>query len=463
MKRHIVGGLESGGPPAGILAVFAAMLFMTPARAQTDAPDSLWQALKNAEVSGSVMYFQRHRERYRVEEDRFGSNLHHRTLQSEIHLSTPYALGNTLGLEVGLFGAVDLANGAGAPDHEINFFPWQNPWSADWSKHDARNGFSLYRAYLKAQRMTDNGRWWGKLGYFQPEGPGVLGVNWSLMPGTYSGAEGGFEHGALSVAAAYVTRYKAPWYRKTYPFMDNEGHDTGRLWSLGARYTLSPGVTAEAAYGEAPGYLRSAHLKFKYDRDGRRASYQLYVMGDRTGGGANDLYAGGKAWQHYLALSQEFAPYTLKAEFTHTRAPASSTGHLGYFAYRLTGWYGGAKGAYEPWWDNRSDWNHNRESALFVSFSRALGDWGWPGVSVGVSAARGWNGRVHGVAEILKERSWSIDMSYRMPSGALKDASLSVHYTRYDNGTHLPSWQGYKNLFQDERDLKVLLIIPWQG
>ncbi|GHU03719.1 hypothetical protein FACS1894158_02660 [Betaproteobacteria bacterium] len=462
MERHVKPGAY---PLAHSLMVMAVLLFTTPAQAQdSEFSAPLWTALQKTEIAGSVMYFQRNRERYRVDEDRFGSNLHHSTLQSEIHISTPYVLNNTLGLEVGFFGTTDLGNGAGAPDHEISFFPWQNPWSADWSKRDASSGVSLYRAHLKAQNITEQGRWWGKLGYFQPEGPGVLGVNWSLMPGTFSGAEGGFEHGPLSVAGAYVTRYKAPWYRHTYRFLDSEQRDTSNLWSLGARYTLATGLTAEAAYGEAPGYLRSAHLKFKYDRDGRYASYQLYVMGDRASSGANDLYAGGgKAWQHYLAFSQAFAPYTFKAEFTHTRAPTSSTGHVGYFAYRLSGWYGGVKGAYEPWWDNRSDWNHNRESAAFLSLSRTLGDWGLPGARIGASAARGWSGRVYGVSETLKERAWSIDLGYRLSSGVLKDASFSLHYTRYDNGTHLPSWTGYKNLFQDERDVKVLVVIPWQG
>ncbi|MDR2689462.1 MAG: hypothetical protein LBB76_06855, partial [Azoarcus sp.] len=172
--------MRRGKPVAGLLAsVLSCLACATPARAD-DGPDTLWRALENAKVGGSAMFFQRHRERYDVEKNRFGSNLHHRTLQGEIHVSTPYALGNTLGLEAGLFGTADLANGAGAPDHEISFFPWQNPWSADWTKRDARSGFSLYRAHLKAQRVTDTGRWWGKLGYFQPEGPGVLGVNWSL-------------------------------------------------------------------------------------------------------------------------------------------------------------------------------------------------------------------------------------------------------------------------------------------
>jgi hypothetical protein len=264
------------------------------------------------------------------------------------------------------------------------------------------------------------------------------------------------------VAAAYATRYKAPWFRRTYPFLDGERRDRGRLWSLGTRYELESGLTAEAAYGEAPGYLSSAHLKFKYERDGRYASYQLYVMGDRADSGPNDLYAGDRAWQHYLAFSQDFSPWTFKAEFPHTRAPTSSSEHLGYFVYRLSGWYGGSNGAYEPWWDNRSDWNHHRESAAFLGLSRALDDCGWPGASVGVSAARGWGGRVFGVSETLKERAWSVDLGYRVSSGFLKDASFSIHYTRYDNRTHLPSWDGFKNAFQDERDLKVLLIIPWQ-
>jgi hypothetical protein len=444
------------------LVLASVLSCVVPTRVRADGPDTLWQALKDADVGGSVMVFQRHRERYRLGENRFGSNLHHRTLQSEIHVNTPYALGNRLGLEAGVFGTKDLANSAGAPDHEISFFPWENPWSPDGSKRDARNGVSLYRAALKAQRVTDTGRWWGKFGYFQPEGPGVLGVNWSLMPGTYSGAEGGLEHGALSVAGAWVTRYKAPWYRHTYPFLDGEKRDVGRLWSLGARYAPMLGVTVEVAYGEAPDYLKSAHLKLKYDRDGRYLSYQLYVMGDRASdGGPNDLYAGGRAWQHYLAFSQDFSPWTFRAEFTHTRAPMSSGAHVGYFAYRLTGRYGGAKGAYEPWWDNRSDWNHHRESAAFVSLSRALGDLGLPGLTVGVSAACGWGGRAFGVSETLKERAWSVDLGYRAPSGVWKDASLSLHYTRYDNGTHLENWTGFQNLFQDERDLKVLLSLPW--
>jgi len=61
----------------------------------------------------------------------------------------------------------------------------------------------------------------------------------------------------------------------------------------------------------------------------------------------------------------------------------------------------------------------------------------------------------------LRERAWSADLAYAVPGGPLKNARISLHYTRYDNKTNQPSWTGYNNLFQDERDLKILLVIPW--
>jgi hypothetical protein len=445
-----------------LLAGASILPSLAAAQAQ-DAAASAWTSLRQTEISGSLMYFQRNRERYRIDEDRFGVNLRHQTLQGKIDLSTPYFLDGSLGVDMGVFATTDLGNSAGAPDHEISFFPWRTPWSPDWSRRDARGGFSLYRAHLKLRRATGDGLWWGKLGYFQPQGPGVLGVNWSLMPGTFVGAESGIDRGAFSLAGAYVTRYKAPWFKRAYAFLDDEKRDAGPLWSLGLRYTPQPGVSAEVAYGEAPGYLRSGHLKLKYERDGRYLSYQLYLMGDRDDSGSlNDHYDGAWASQHYLAFARTFSPWLFKAEFTHTRAPSSAPWHRGYFAYRLSGWYGGVKGAYEPWWDNRSDWNHNRESAAFLSLSRKLDDWGLPGLTAGVSAARGWGGKVYGVSETLREKAWSVDLACAVTSGVLKDATLSLHYTHYDNRTRQPSWTGFKNLFQDERDLKVLLTVPWK-
>jgi hypothetical protein len=419
-------------------------------------------------VSGNVFYFNRRRLRYDVIEERFRDNLNHQTLQGSLDMVTPF-YGDAIGIDLGVFYTVDLANKA-SPDHEMSFFPWDNPWEPDWSKRDARSGTSIYRANLKLQHAWDGQQAWGRIGYFQPSGPGVIGVNWSLMPGTYRGVETGFESGSYNVAFALADQYKAPWFSETYHFRRNDGQtDVEYLWSLGARYRASSGFSAEVAYGESHQFLRSAHLKFKYNsHDGKfYLSYQLYGMGDRgKSGSADNQYDGHLAHQHYVAAAWRPSAYVLKAEFLHTRAPSNGPEHAGYFAYRLIGRYGGANGAYEPWWDNRSDWNHNRESAFFLSASRSLDFLGVSGATFGLSGAYGFGGNVYGAQERLRERAWSVDLGYAITRGPLKDARASLHYTRYDNRTKQPSWgwsdRGYKNLFQDERDLKLLLVIPWQ-
>ncbi|MDR2209077.1 MAG: OprD family porin [Azoarcus sp.] len=418
-------------------------------------------------VSGNLFYFSRHRKRYDVDEKRFRDNLHHQTLQGSINISTPY-YGDVAGLELGLFSTTDLANSA-SPYHEMSFFPWRDPWSPDWSKRDAKSGNSLYRAHLKLRHVTGDRQFWGKVGYFQPTGPGVIGVNWSLMPGTYRGLEAGLDSGPFSVAFAWADQYKAPWFSDLFHFYENDDQTrVDHLWSLGARFHFTPEFSAEAAYGESHDFLRSAHLKFKYTSPGEKVylSYQLYGMADRDESGSpNNQYGGHVAHQHYLAAAWRSAPWILRAEFLHTRAPSSQPQHAGYFGYRLTGRYGGPNGAYEPWWDNRSDWNHNRESAVFLSVSRSLDDLlGVSGFTAGLSGVQGWGGRVHGVEERLRENAWSVDFAYTVPGGPLKNAFIGLHYTRYDNRTNLPSYpeRGFKNLFQDERDLKILLTIPWQ-
>jgi len=418
-------------------------------------------------VSGNLFYFNRHRKRYDVGQERFRDNLRHQTLQGSVDISTPF-YGDTVGVDLGVFSTIDLTNRA-SPDHEMSFFPWRDPWSPDWSKRDAKSGTSLYRAHLKLQQVAGDRRFWGKVGYFQPSGPGVIGVNWSLMPGTYRGLETGLDYGPLSIAFAWADQYKAPWFSDLYHFRKNDDRTrVDHLWSFGARICFTPGFSVEAAYGESQGFLRSAHLKFKYNSPDEKIalSYQLYGMADRNKSSSSDnQYSGHVAHQHYLAAAWRPAPWVLRAEFLHTRAPSTQPQHAGYFAYRLIGKYGGANGAYEPWWDNRSDWNHNRESAVFLGVSRSLDDLlGVSGFTAGLSAVYGWGGRTYGVEKRLRESAWSADFAYAVPSGPLKNARISLHYTRYDNKTNQPSYpdQGYKNLFQDEKDLKILLVIPWK-
>ncbi|MCL1826385.1 MAG: OprD family porin [Betaproteobacteria bacterium] len=434
-----------------------------PATAQEQAAEPGESLLPT--VSGNLFYFNRHRRRYDIGEGRFLDNLRHQTLQGNVEISTPF-YSDAVGFDLGAFYTTDLANSA-SPDHEMSFFPWDIPWSPDWSKRDARSGTSLYRAHLKLQHVAGERRFWGKVGYFQPSGPGVIGVNWSLMPGTYRGLETGLDDGPLSIAFAWADQYKSPWFSDLYHFRKNDGQTrVDYLWSFGARIRLMPGFSAEVAYGESQDFLRSAHLKLKYTSSNEKItlSYQLYGMADRDDSDSeNNQYGGHVAHQHYLAAAWRPAPWVLRAEFLHTRAPSSQPQHAGYFAYRLIGRYGGANGAYEPWWDNRSDWNHNKESAVFLGASRSLDDLlGVSGFTVGLSAVYGWGGRVYGVEERLRESAWSADFAYAVPSGSLKNARISLHTTRYRNKTHQPNWTGFKNLFQDERDLKILLVIPWK-
>jgi hypothetical protein len=417
-------------------------------------------------VSGNIFYFNRRRLRYDPGTDRFRDNLHHQTLQSSVDISSPFH-GDAIGFELGMFATRDLVNKA-SPDHEISFFPWNNPWSPDWSKRDAHNGSSLYRAHLKLRHNFGDQRLWGKVGYFQPAGPGVLGVNWSLMPGTYRGFETGLDSGPLAIAFVWANAYKAPWFPDLYHFRKNDGQTrVDDLWSFGARYRFASRLSAEAAYGASRDFLKSAHLKFKYTTPDEKIalSYQLYGMADHDhdhDGSPNNQYDGHYAHQHFLTFAWRPAPYVLRLEMLHTRAPSTQAQHAGYFAYRLIGRYGGANGAYEPWWDNRSDWNHNKETAVFLGLSRSLDDLlGVPGMTFGGSYTCGWGGQVYGVDKRMRESAWTLELIYTVPGGPLKNTRISLHYTRYDNKTNLPSWTGFNNLFQDERDVKFLLVIPW--
>ena len=39
---------------------------------------------------------------------------------------------------------------------------------------------------------------------------------------------------------------------------------------------------------------------------------------------------------------------------------------------------------------------------------------------------------------------------------------FKLHFTQYDNHSDIPSWSGgYGNIFQDERDVKFMVIAPF--
>lgn len=416
--------------------------------------------LRDSSMSGALYYFQRYRNRYNVNEGRYITNLNHATTQVSAEFNSGY-LGEFIGVDFGAYGSLDFYN-RGSPDHEMNFFPWNNPWEADWGKKETRNGASIYKANVKMRA----GPVWGKAGYFQPSGPGVLGVNWSFLPGAYRGAEVGGSFGDLTLAAAWADQYKAPWFIEPYGFRKNDGvTPVSYLWSLGGRYDLGSGLDIELAYGESENYLKNAHMKAKYnllrDKQNLYLTWQVYAMDDSDSSrSVNDNFAG-LATQQYLAMQYGVNAWTFRLEFTYTSAPENNANNVGYFAYRLISAYGGSNGACEPWWDLRSDWNHDQEKAVFANISRELSDLGLTGFSVGVSYAHGWDGRAYGLSTRFREEAYGGDIGYTVQSGSFEGSMVKLHYTRYDNKTDVPSWTGFKNAFQSEHDIKFSVIIPF--
>ncbi|MCE2571031.1 OprD family outer membrane porin [Motilimonas eburnea] len=446
-------------------SVGAAVLAAVAGLSMANAPEAQANGfMEDSSLTGGLYLWDRNRDRRSGPEDGadYETNLAHTTINANLDFTSGYA-NDIIGLDFGVFFAGDLRND-GLTGHEMSFFPGGTPWGGtDWGSKDEA-GVSVYKAAVKVK----GGPAWAKAGYFQPSGPGVMGVNWSFMPGTYLGGEAGFSINGFDFAAAVATEYKAPWFKDTYEFRMNDGTTkVDYLYSIGGRYTFDFGTSVELAYGESDDYLRNGHLKLKHDmavrqKDSLYMTYQLYMMSDiNSHNNANENFDG-TAYQHYIGARYNTGPYTVRAEGLYTKAPQSETYHQGQFAYRLTSAYGGSNGAYEPWWDARSDWNHNEEKAVFIGVWRDLADLGAAGWSTGVSYAYGWGGEsIEAPTDELKENAWNLDIAYTVQDGSFKGTTAKLHYTKYENESDQPSWGAYKNAFQDEQDLKFMIIMPF--
>jgi hypothetical protein len=374
------------------------------------------------------------------------TNLNHGSMFINLGFNSGY-VADVVGADFVIYSTWDMWNDSVGAGHEMNFLDCDGPRDTGCWSNLEKGGVSFATAAAKF-KFGESGT--AKLGYFQPSVPSALGVNWSFAPGTYRGGEIGGKIAGIDLGLVIADEYKAPWYKETDAFLGVDGGDEV-LYSFGARYTLDNGISLDGAYGKLD-ERAMAHLKVKGTTDGGIYwSPQLYYINDD-----NQYVDGDTGFQFAFLSSYASGPYSFRAEATYTMAEEDGN----WFAYRPTAGYGGSNGAYEIWWNNRSDFNHHEELAFFGSVSRDFADIGGTGFSAGISGAYGFGSSVEGYDD-LSEYAYSLFANYAIQNGALKDAAVSFHYTNYYNDTNAPSWNGYANLFQDETDFKLIVAIPF--
>ncbi|KGY08940.1 hypothetical protein [Vibrio sinaloensis] len=442
---------------SAITAALVGAIAAAPAMANQDnlGPEysgAVSEFFADSAISGNLNFWMRARDRAPAQDAKKETNLNHGSIFVNLGFNSGY-VNDVVGTDFVIYSTWDMWNDTSASSgnalgHEMNFLPCDGPGSSDcWSNGPEKGGVSFATAAAKF-KFGDNVK--AKLGYFQPSVPSSLGVNWSFAPGTYRGGEIGGSFGGVDLGFVIADEYKAPWYKTTDKFVGVDGDDEV-LFSVGARYALENGISLDGAYAKLD-ERAIAHFKVKGTTDGGIYwSPQLYVVKDD-----NQYDDGDTGYQLAFLSSYSSGQYSYRAEATYTMAEEDGN----WFAYRPTAGYGGSNGAYEIWWNNRSDFNHHEELAVFGSVSRDFSDIGGTGFSAGISGAYGFGSSVDGYKD-LKEYAYSLFANYAIQGGALKDANVAFHYTQYFNDTDAPSWNGYANLFQDETDFKLVLAIPF--
>ena len=427
--------------------------------------------VKDSKLTGGLFYFQRDRQRIdgdptaAKKEGKYQSNLSHSTVQAALNFNSGYAW-DTVGLDLGGFGAYDLAVTENHPVNQENEFSFAGrSWGNNAKDGSPEGGFSLSNAAMKLKFL--DGGITAKGGYTQLYVPGQIGVNWSYQPGTYRGGQVEGNFGGLYLTYAIADEYKAPWFKDTNGFSKagnyagaatqySDENQIDYIHALAARYTFENGTAITGAFGQSEGYMDSYHFKLAHKFDvlgGLTTSYQFY--GSETDNTDYD----GLAWQQALTAAWAMGPYGFRLEGLWTKAE----GDMGNYLPRLTKGYGNSQGANEIWWDSRSDWNENNEKALFAGVTRSLDDLvGAPGWSVGVSGAYGWDAE-NGNSTRVDGKEWAanFDVMYTVQDGKLKGTLFKLHYTDYNNMQDEKGNWYYPNMFQSEHDLKFHIIIPF--
>ncbi len=429
--------------------------------------------IDDSTINGGIYYWQRDRDRKDLEvgSNTYGemvSNLEHATFNANLEFNSGYAA-NMFGLDLAAYAAWELNDGGPAYPNEIGFSNANTVWEEKWDGD--KSGATIYRAAAKFK----HGPSWAQAGYIQPKGQSLLAPHWSFMPGTYRGIEAGANfdnagNGALSFSYMWADEYKAPWYKEMYDLRQADAKtQVDYVHSLGAKYDFKNSLVLEAAFGQAADYMDQYFAKVAYTiplaEKGIPLSYQFYAANDKVSGGPsnpNDVYDG-TAWLQALTFSHESGPFNFRLEGTWAKAE----GNQGYFLQRMTPSYASSNGRLDVWWDSRSDWNANGEKAVFIGGIYNLAGWELPELSVGVSYAYGWDAKpssnpIYNQSQRLKESAINFDLMYQIKHGKAKDTSFKLHYTKYDNHSDLASYQGgFSNIFQDETDVKFIVVIPF--
>lgn len=443
--------------------------------------------IDDSTLTGGVYYWQRERDRKDLNKtkeetrpdgtkvtvnnpdyDKYATNLSHATANLNLDFSSGYAW-DMFGIDVAAFTAIELAEASdsGHPN-EIAFSSKNHAYDEDYSGD--KGGVSLYKAAGKFKY----GGFWGHAGYIQPTGQTLIAPHWSFMPGTYRGAEAGYKHdfgdpGELSFSYMWADEYKSPWHLEMDDFRQND-KKTGvsYIHSLGAKYDFKNDLVLEAAFGQAESYVDQyfAKASYKIDLMGNplTTSYQFYGAEDRIGNqnDPNSLYDG-LAWLQALTFGYTTGQFNWRLEGTMVKAE----GNQGYFLQRMTPTYSSSNGRLDVWWDNRSDFNANGEKAVYAGVLYDLAKWDLPGFAVGGSYVYAWDAKpstnpIYDQSQRLKESAWSLDALYTIQEGRAKGTLFKLHYTQYDNHSDIPSWGGgYGNIFQDEKDVKFIVIAPF--
>lgn len=447
-------------------------------------------------LTGGVYYWQRERDRKDLSKtktetlpngdkvvvnnddyNKYKTNLAHSTWNANLDFQSGYAA-DMFGLDIAAFTAIEMAeNGNSGHPNEIAFSDSNHGADEQW-KGD-KSGISLYKAAGKFKY----GPVWARAGWLQPTGQTLIAPHWSFMPGTYQGVEAGanFDYGdagALSFSYMWTDKYKSPWHLEMDSFYQGDRKsDVSYLHSLGMKYDFKNNLLLEAAYGQAQGYVDQyfAKASYKIDIAGSpfTTSYQFYGARDRVDSQknlatndevllANDIYDG-TAWLQALTFGYKVGQVDLRLEGTWVKAD----GNQGYFLQRMTPRYSSSNGRLDIWWDNRSDFNANDEKAIFAGAMYDLSNWNLPGWAVGASYVYGWDAKpssasIYDQSVRLKESAYSLDALYTVQDGRAKGTLFKLHFTQYDNHTNIPTNEGgFNNIFQDERDVKFIVIAPF--